>query len=58
MPLEAAQGLPDLVGSEDKQELIVKAGHVGLFVGPHRPQGHAAAALRLDRRPQRAPVRR
>jgi len=33
VPIAGAQSLPDLVGSEDKQELIVRSGHVGLFVG-------------------------
>jgi polyhydroxyalkanoate synthase len=33
VPLEGARGLPDLVGSTDAEELVVKAGHVGLFVG-------------------------
>jgi len=33
VPLAGAQGLPDLVASEDKTELIVSSGHVGLFVG-------------------------
>jgi len=39
VPLEAAQGLPDLVGSKDKQELVIKAGHVGLFVGRSAHKG-------------------
>jgi polyhydroxyalkanoate synthase len=33
VPLAGAQGLPDLVSSEDKTELTVSSGHVGLFVG-------------------------
>ena len=33
VPLAGAQSLPDLVSSEDKSELIVSSGHVGLFVG-------------------------
>ena len=33
VPLAGAQGLTDLVGSEDKTELSVTSGHVGLFVG-------------------------
>jgi polyhydroxyalkanoate synthase len=33
VPLAGAQGLADLVGSEDKTELMVSSGHVGLFVG-------------------------
>ncbi len=32
-PMASGQGQCDLVGSEDKQELLVKSGHVGLFVG-------------------------
>ena len=33
VPIAGAQSLPDLVSSEDKAELIVSSGHVGLFVG-------------------------
>jgi polyhydroxyalkanoate synthase len=33
VPLAGAQGLPDLVSSDDKTELAVSSGHVGLFVG-------------------------
>jgi polyhydroxyalkanoate synthase len=33
VPMEGGKGLADLVGSEDRQELVVNAGHVGLFVG-------------------------
>jgi polyhydroxyalkanoate synthase len=33
VPLAGAQGLPDLVSSADKTELVVTSGHVGLFVG-------------------------
>jgi polyhydroxyalkanoate synthase len=33
VPIAGAQGMPGIVGSEDKTELIVNSGHVGLFVG-------------------------
>jgi len=33
VPLAGAVGLTDLVASEDKTELVVTSGHVGLFVG-------------------------
>ena len=33
VPLAGAQGLADLVSSDDKTELAVSSGHVGLFVG-------------------------
>jgi polyhydroxyalkanoate synthase len=39
VPLESGQGLCDLIGSDDKQELVVKAGHVGLFVGRSAHKG-------------------
>jgi polyhydroxyalkanoate synthase len=39
VPIDSAQGLPDLVGSKDKQELVVRAGHVGLFVGRSAHKG-------------------
>jgi polyhydroxyalkanoate synthase len=39
VPLESAQGLTDLVGSTDKQELVLKSGHVGLFVGRSAHKG-------------------
>jgi polyhydroxyalkanoate synthase len=39
VPLESSQGLCDLVGSTDKQELVVKAGHVGLFIGRSAHKG-------------------
>ena len=39
VPVEASRGLCDLVGSEDKHELLVSAGHVGLFVGKSAHKG-------------------
>ena len=39
VPMDSAKGLPDLVGSKDSQELVVKAGHVGLFVGRSAHKG-------------------
>jgi polyhydroxyalkanoate synthase len=33
VPLDGSQGLPALVGSDDAEELVVKSGHVGLFIG-------------------------
>lgn len=34
-PYEATKPLLDLVGSEDKQELVLKGGHVSLIAGPN-----------------------
>jgi polyhydroxyalkanoate synthase subunit PhaC len=46
VPAAAAEGLPDLVGSEDRTELRLNAGHVGLIVGrtAHRDNLPAMAA--------------
>lgn len=34
-PYEATKPLLDLVGSEDRQELVLKGGHVSLIAGPN-----------------------
>ena len=39
VPIEGGQGLLDVIGSTDKQELVVKSGHVGLFVGKTAHKG-------------------
>ncbi len=35
VPYEAARELVDAVGSEDKQEIVLKGGHVSLISGPN-----------------------
>ena len=34
-PSEATRVLIDLVGSEDKEEIVLKGGHVSLVAGPN-----------------------
>ena len=34
VPYEAARPLVPMVGSEDKQEIVIKGGHVSLVAGP------------------------
>jgi polyhydroxyalkanoate synthase len=39
VPIDAGQGVLDKIGSTDKQELAVRSGHVGLFVGKTAHKG-------------------
>ena len=53
VPLAAAEPMLDLVGSEEKEELRLAAGHAGPGGGPQGGEGDAARHRRLVQGPQR-----